>query len=56
MEKDDYCVVLRPKDYLVTAGGLRLENITEDMVFEVQIDKIIMWPLKVEAMEEKDAA
>lgn len=38
-------LTLHPKDYLVTAGGLKIENTTDDMVMEVELpEKITVYP------------
>jgi len=43
-------LTLRPKDYLITAdGGLKIENVSKDMIIEVDMpETITVSPLVIE--------
>lgn len=46
--KEENKLTLRPGDYLVTAGGLKIENTTPDMMIEVVMpESITVYPLEI---------
>lgn len=48
MSKGNDILRLHPHDFFVTAGGLRIENTTDDMVMEVHMpESITVYPLEI---------